>query len=442
MTASSSWAAPEGEFGPNWMGRDAVVALTKLRDEHGDMIAIREHIGLSYFVMRASVAHKVLSGNAGGFAKRIDNYESLQTILGKGILVCPDGDLWKQKRQLIAPFFRQDNVDTLVATIHERVAEVLDAWATPDFTERDVAKEYGRLVARLASSVIFGQDVANDEADAFWTLISRLTGLAHELQAASQPLSVETPDSLEFHRLLEQIRQKALSCIEAAQAGKVRAGCLLDIVVKAAAEPGSFYTPEDLRDEVITLIGASTEGLIYAMTYVTYMLATVPETLAGVRAEVDAVVEGKGPPTAAQLSAMPYLRAVIDETLRLHPPVWFFLRHVTRDLTVDEFEFKEGARVVVAINMLHRDPRHWDDPSEYRPERFLDGKPTNQAYMPFGVGPRSCVGARLALLELRATMVHLIRTLEFSPRMKLEPVAAIALTPNGEIRMATRSRRR
>jgi cytochrome P450 len=227
-------------------------------------------------------------------------------------------------------------------------------------------------------------------------------------------------------------------------------GYLDELVVRRRASGG---TPDDLlgqllaaglgddaiRDHLLTLFIAGHDTSTAQLAWALVLLAAHPEIQARARAEVDQVlsqVVGQGPPTLEQLKRLTYLDCVIKETLRLYPPIHLGSRIAVRDLAFRDYKIPTGSRVLYSIYLTHRDPAYWRDPAEFDPERFLpDHTPARPpyTYVPFGGGPRNCVGAAFAQVEAKVVLARILRGFELRPtgaswrprmRATLEPTPA------------------
>jgi cytochrome P450 len=199
-----------------------------------------------------------------------------------------------------------------------------------------------------------------------------------------------------------------------------------------------------VRDEVITMFFAGHETTALALTWAWYLLALNPEVEAKLHAEVDRVLVGRVP-TVEDLPNLPYVRMVVDETLRLYPPVWTFPRQAIADDEIGGYHIPAGSLMFPSQYLTHRHPRFWEDPERFDPERFLpqraEGRQTF-AYYPFGGGSRTCIGVHFALLEaclVLATMAQRIRPRLASDR-PVEPRSIITLHPDQGLPMRVEGR--
>jgi cytochrome P450 len=220
-------------------------------------------------------------------------------------------------------------------------------------------------------------------------------------------------------------------------------GDLLDLLLQARdEETGVGLTDQELRDEALTIFAAGHETTANALAWTWYLLATHPEAKARFHEEVDRVLQGR-PPTADDLQQLPYTRAIFDESLRLYPPAPAVQRKASTSCTVGGISLPEGAFVLVGTSNLHKHPDFWSNPEQFLPERWLDDqRPRSRyAYMPFGAGPRACVGIHFASVEGPLLLALIGRCYDLQLAQEhVEPELMVTLRPKGGLRMTLQPR--
>ena len=209
-------------------------------------------------------------------------------------------------------------------------------------------------------------------------------------------------------------------------------------------ESGEAMTDQQLRDEVVTIFAAGHETTANLLAWTWSWLSRVPDVRRRMRAELDAVL-GDRDATADDYAKLPYTRAVLAESLRLTPVVWFISRRVLADIPLGEYTLPAGSLAFVSPYATHRHPSFWENPEGFDPERFLEGASNGRptlAYFPFGAGPRKCIGDTFALVEATLVLATLARRfeLELPPGMVPEPEPVITLRPKGGLPMRVRAR--
>jgi cytochrome P450 len=207
---------------------------------------------------------------------------------------------------------------------------------------------------------------------------------------------------------------------------------------------GVELSDEELHDELMTLFFAAYEDPANALCWALSLLTHHPEAENRLCAEIESVLHGC-PPTYEDLSALVYTGAVVDETLRLYPPTWSILRDTISDDLVGDYAIQSGSSVLVNIYLTHRLPEYWDEPYSFNPDRFLPensaGRP-RYAYLPFGGGPRQCIGAALAVMQLKLTLAMLIQTYcyEWASAYPPPPNATHSLRPPRDVAVRLQSK--
>jgi cytochrome P450 len=216
-------------------------------------------------------------------------------------------------------------------------------------------------------------------------------------------------------------------------AGDEVGGDLLSMLMARDEETGEAMTDEQLRTEVTTFLLAGQETTSLALTWTWYLLARYPEARARLENEIDAVLKGR-PPSYTDLANLPYLRMVVDESLRLYPPAWGFSRQALADDRLGGFPLPRGWLAFVIPYVLHRLPAFWPNPEQFDPERFLPERVADRpkfAYIPFGAGPRQCIGHQFALIETQLSVATFAQSyrLQPLPGHRADPWPLITLRP-------------
>ena len=216
------------------------------------------------------------------------------------------------------------------------------------------------------------------------------------------------------------------------------------MLMAAMNEDGSRMTAKQLRDETMTLFLAGHETTALALGWTWYLLSENPQAETKLHEELDAVLGGN-PATVADLERLPYLQAVVRESLRLYPPAYMMARANITPVTVGEYEIPAGATILSSQWVTHRDARYFEEPEEFRPERWLDGLEERLAggtYYPFGDGPRRCIGQGFALLEVALAIAAIAQKFRFRllPGARIEVEPLITLRPRYGIPMSIQAR--
>jgi cytochrome P450 len=255
-----------------------------------------------------------------------------------------------------------------------------------------------------------------------------------------------TPSKLRYREAVRQIDAIIGRIIRQRQSGQHDPGDLLGRLLAARDDGGGRMSDAQMRDELVTLFLAGHETTALSLAYCFYLLATHPEAEARWQTELDTVLEGR-PPTAADVPRLMYTDWIVRESMRLYPPAWTIAREALADCQIGGFHIPQGAQLWPVQWIVHRDPRWFDRPDEFLPERW-DGDLARRlprcAYFPFGDGPRICIGQSFAMLEavlILATIGQRMR-LTVRPGFRLQLAPSITLRPKHGIAMSVHVRSR
>ncbi|MBE7199953.1 MAG: cytochrome P450 [Parafilimonas terrae] len=385
------------------------------RRAYEETVTRRDLLGRSSFVLSDPEAiRRVLVENQANYARTTGTTRILRPILGDGLLIS-EGSAWRHQRRTLAPAFTPRAIDGLVPHIAAAVTDGLghiaqEAAAGPV----DLFVSFYRLALEIAGRAMFSvaMDAHGAELRAFIAAYSERMGRPHLLDIVMPP---GWPVPLDWSRARFRRRwipflDRIIAARGAADRDHARSGDLLDLL-KAARNPdtGAAFTPAELRDQVATMILAGHETTAGTLFWAAYLLALAPELQERVAAEARGA--DLADPTGCQSDGrLPLTRAVIDETLRLYPAAFVVVRRALGPDVVAGQSVKKSDIVMVSPWVLHRHRRLWPDPDAFDPGRFLPDAPPppRYAYLPFGVGPRVCIGAQFALSEAVLTLARLL----------------------------------
>jgi cytochrome P450 len=367
-------------------------------------------------------------------------------IAFEGGLVAVDGETWRRQRDVLQPLFSRDSLldyaDGMVAAIRRRCGR----WDPG--TRIDLAAEASDLTLDVLFATLFGRELAVDGDEEIRTAADRLQ---HWFAPTSYPLPnwVPTPARRRFKRGKRRLQSVAADLLDEAAADPPSdpsaADDLLSLLValRKSGVQSEALSDDRLRDQVVTMIFAGHDTTATAIAFAFYALATTPEVRDRFHAEVDAL---DGPPTVDDLDTLDVTERVVTETLRFFPPVYTIPREATTDLTIDGYRIPEGAPTWLTVDRVHRDPRFYDDPEEFRPERWttdLRERLPDFAYAPFGGGPRACIGRQFALMEAQLALATVGRSYHLAwPGDDADPPLVAGMTsrmvPGTEFRVVER----
>jgi cytochrome P450 len=389
------------------------------------------HIPL-YMITDADLAHAVLVDQAARFKKSVGLRRFLRPLLGDGLLTS-DGETHRRHRKLLAPAFAPKRLAAYGEIMVDETRRQLGRWQPGQ--RIDLAQEMMEMTLAIAGRTMFSTDVRRDAP-------AVAEGL--DLGMRAQQANLRSPIQLGYEWPLPRHRQmrRAVKILDEVvyrliAEGRARAtdrGDVLSILLLARdEEDGSGLTDQQVRDEVMTLLLAGHETTANALTWTWYELARNPGALDRLVAELEPF--GKRTLATDDLAALPWNLAVIEEAMRLHPPAYMTGRETVEDITLGGHRLPKGSIVIVSIRGIHRKAAYYPEPERFRPERMLpDAKKARPRhhYLPFGAGPRVCIGSHFALLEAQlalATMVQHARLRLLASHVDPEPM--VTLRPRG-----------
>lgn len=430
--------------------RDAPTYFLQLRREYGDTV----RLPLGFFTVHlpfapADVSHVLQAGNA-NFV-RGKGYDFFRLFMGTGLLTL-DGPGWKERRRIVNPLFHRRCIEGMVDAMASATSRVLDRWATTTAGQRgpvllDVVPESMHITLDALGSAMFDSDLEPEHGR-----IGPAMDLAiRAMLFRGEPQQLLPPWTPVGHQRQIRAHRAALHGIvhdivraHRDSTHRDRAD-LVSLLLQAQDEPGSALSDDDIRDELMTIFMAGHEtsgtGVAWALTEV----ARHPEVQARLQDEVDTVLGGREP-ALADLPRLTYVRQVVDETLRLHPPIWVFPRGAVEDDTVGGYRVPAGESVFLCPYVTHRHPELWSAPGVFDPDRFGPGSAQAAlprfAYFPFGGGQRKCIGAEMALQQtiLAVAMVAQRFTLAPGPGLRTDLGTLVSLRPLAGLQLQVSAR--
>jgi cytochrome P450 len=378
-------------------------------------------------------------------ATRHDNFErkspqmrrALEALLGDGLFIS-DGETWKKRRPLVADIVHKRRLPEFGQTMEDAALAVADEWAAlPAGAEIELTEEMGRLTAAIISRAVFGNTIAREAAQQVIDGFS-----SYQRHADSFNLGYFLGADEGWPAFGGKRRRQAIAMvhgvvenvINAHLAGEGDAGSMVDLLIRRnQRSSGEPLDVAALRNEAATIFMAGHETTATTLSWAWYLLANAAWVRRSVHDEIAAVC-GDRAPTLADLPQLRWCRAVIQEALRLYPPVPLLPRQAREADRIGPIDVEKSALVMIAPWLLHRSPDLWDKPNHFLPERFLSGARIDPfAYIPFAVGPRICPGMNFGLDEATLCLAILAQRFEVLPRegYKVEPVCRLTLRPKG-----------
>ena len=424
--------------------RDALELLRDLAREYGDIVRFPVITGTRILLNHPDYVQQVLVFQPQKFHKSKLSKEATERLLGQGLLIS-EGDFWRRQRRLAQPAFHRQRINEYSSTMLECAQAQIRNWREGE--TRNVAQEMMELTLEAAVRTLFGTTLPGEaqRVGRAMTFLMRYS-LARARQPVRIPANWPTPKNLRANREYEFLDSLVYRIISErkAQAGSNHRNDLLSLLMGAMDEDGTQMTPKQLRDETMTLFLAGHETTAITLAWTWYLLAQNPAVEARLCEELRGVLGGRVP-EIADLPRLPYLHAMISEVLRLYPPAYILARVAIAPFRIGEHDFPAGETVLLSQWVMHRDPRYYDDPDAFRPERWLDGLADRLpagAYFPFGDGPRRCIGQGFALLESALVIATIAQRFRFRlvPGRRTMPEPLVTLRPKQGIWMTLHAR--
>jgi cytochrome P450 len=386
-----------------------------------------------YVVGDGDLIVEMISRRAGELRKSNRTRQVLDGHLGNG-LVTLEGAEHRRHRRLVQPAMHTASIAAQSRTMVELARRRVESW--PDGSTQDILREMQDLTLRIIAAALFRVDdeemvAAVREFAASLNVVLRrpfpIPGWLPTVGNWRRRVSVRRVDALAY----DLIRQRASAGPPAASAGEHASagpgegpeagGDLLGLLIDATdADGGPQLSDVEVRDELLTMFFAGHETSAAALTWALYLLAEHPDVAETVRSELAG-------------GTRDLLDGVVKETLRLYPPAWVFDRSPLHDLSIGGYAVPRDANVLFSPWVAHRDPSRWPAADQFRPQRWTaDWVPSRGAYLPFGDGPRMCVGNRFAEAEIQLVLATIL------PRVRLSLVDSSGVRPDGDATLRPR----
>lgn len=427
-----------GPPGDPWLGhvrgfrRDVLALLLDGARDHGDVVRFRLGPLVAHLVNHPDHVAHVLQSPGPGYDKQTRSTAAITAICDESLLTS-NGEAWETRRRLIQPAFHRQRLARLTDTMTACITTRLARWQPG--APIDVASEMMHLTFTIVGRTILGADVERDSGrveDGVAFLLARV--FAAWGRILPWPAWLPSPGRRRFAAALADVDSVVARIIAEHRATPGRDD-LLTLLMEARDDSGTTFTDRELRNETLTMLLAGHETTASALAWTFALLAAHPEHATRVRTEVDTVLAGRVP-TLEDLPRLMATTQVIQEAMRLYPPIWALERRAVRDDVIGGFVIPAGSSVIISPYVLHRHPQFWRAPERFDPSRF-DGVKAPAAYLPFGAGPRYCIGSEFALLEARLIVAMVMQRfrLELMPGQVVAPLPSLTLRLRHGLRM-------
>ena len=392
----------------------------------GDVVRLRLGPYRAYLLTTPALVQQVFQTLHRQTEKKSPVQRGAKQILGEG-LATSEGEFHLKQRRLLQPAFHRARIEGYGREFVKQTACHVASWKDGD--ELDMAQEMTRLTLAIVAKTLFDADVG-DEAAEIGRVVEDATALFKSVLLPFPELRkrLPLPSTRRMARARARLDKTIYRFIAEHRADGRDRGDLLSMLLDIRDdETGEAMPDRQIRDEALTLFAAGHETSANGLTWAFYLLSQHPEVIAAATRQIDAVLGGRLP-EPADLPNLPILRQIFAESLRLYPPGWLITVVALEDITVGDYRVPANAMVMMAPWLMHRDPRFFEDPLEFRPERWtpqMQEALPKYAYFPFGGGPRVCIGEHFAWME--AVMVLAVVLSQW--RLDLAPQARVEIQP-------------
>lgn len=461
--AATSTASPPSRAGrppgpsSRWFGlpllsalrRDYLGFTAQLHAQYGDIAYAHVAFEHAYDVFSPELVRELLVGNPDGLKRWERGLEVFEQLMGQSVLVT-EGEVWQRQRRMLQPGFSPRRVAGYAALMGRAAAKGLDAALPAGAPEGRV--DMDALFTGLAMDVIlrtlFSSEASDESARAVGAVqVASALAFREMFYPMTLPDWLPLPGKAAKRRALRTLKGLVAGHIAARRAaGAAEHDDLLGMLLSVRDEAtGEGLSAQEVHDQCMVTFQAGHETTATALLWWSRLIAGEPEALERARREVDDVLQG-ATPTAADMARLPWLGATLKEAMRLYPPIPALMsRRATREIQLGEWRIPKGALVRVTPWVIQRDEHHFDQPTRFLPQRFddPDGKAPRGASLPFGTGPRVCIGQHFAMLEMTVIAAMLLQRYELQlpgDATPCEPVMHVTLRPKDGVTLVLRRR--
>ena len=403
MTLSNtSNRTPPGPSEPLALGIDTgtLRALENLQANYGNVVSVTQLNGRqAFFINDPDEVRQLLVKHHARYRKG-PGFERVKMLLGNGLIVS-DGATWRRSRRMIQPAFSRQNVHRLIQLMVDCTEGRAVQWeaAARAGETLDITQEMSDFALLLILRCIFGSDYED-----------------RIMVSGENPFAFLSRDSARDLRVVMQVRESRELVLEVIKARRAQGSSgqfdFLSMYLSATDKDGRHFSDDELLDELITLIVAGYETSAGTLNWTWFLIANNPQAEAGLLEESARMIPGPGAIDQETLTDMSYTQQLLEETLRLYPPVWLFTRRAAEDDALSRHDVPAGTDIYLSPYILHRTAEFWPEPEQFRPERFGPDSPHKKGerpYFPFSLGPRRCLGEYFSFLEMKVHLGLLIQ---------------------------------
>jgi len=413
--------------------RDAIGFFTRAFQRFGDRVELRV-LGQRVLLLASPDDVEAVLVNDRDSYRRSKEVRNLRPIFGNGLLAS-DGDLWRKQRRLIQPAFHHDAILRYATVMIDGITRAMSGWRTGEV--RDIHRDMVAYTRDVICQTMFG-GTPHPEMDTIARLVTTVfSGVQAEILYLDLWQKLPLPRSIAWSRAVSRLRRTLAQMIEERRRTGDPGTDLLGMLLTADAEDANHMPSGQVLDEVLTIFLAGHETSALALSWAVYLLAKHPAIQEEAAREVARIV-GQRELKPEDYPALRFVGMVIQEAMRLYPPVWSLGRDTVRDTVLNGLPIGAGTRIWICTWQIHRDGRWYADPGEFNPHRWEDAvNRPKYSYLPFGGGPRMCIGYHFATMEAVLGLAAMLSRFRFSlpEETRIEMEAWMTLRPRHGIRV-------
>ena len=426
--------------------KDRLRLFLSMAQNYGDVCGF--HIGPLPLIQfnHPKYVQSILVEHGYDFDKGALLHKTFQSLLSdKAGLFISEGEFHRRQRKLMSPPFQPRHIASyadIMASYGERLQE---EW--PDGATLDISQQMIKVTMSIIGKILFDADVFSETdelGEAVSVVLEYATGKV--LQPFAPPLNWPTARNRRILHAIQLLHDTVQKLIDERRADATERNDFLSILLQARDEDGNAMSDEQLMEECLTLFSAGHETTAAALSWAWYLLCQHPASYQKVQQEVDSVLQGRTP-TIADLPNLPYCLQVFKETMRLYPPGYIIARAALHDLEIEGYHLAKGTYVMISPYAMHRKAEYFPEPERFDPERFTPEREKQlprHAYIPFGAGPRICIGNHFAMMEGHLLLATLAQRATFSlvpgQHITYDLGKTLALRPSGKVDVVVRKR--
>ena len=412
--------------------RDPLGYFSAITAEYGDIVCYRPAPDTAYLINHPDFVRHVLVDNNRNYSKETHTNQVFNKVVAEGLLTT-EGDTWRRQRRMMQPAFHRTRLELMDRMIAEATESLLKEWRAALALGQavDIARDMAALTLTVTTRALFGVSLG-DEVRQIGDMVNRAVAL---LEKPSDPRVKQSMDELDevVYRIIEQRRRDF-------QDG----GDLLSSMILARdSDTGQAMSNEQLRNQVMTLMLAGYETTASALTWTWYLLSQNPDAFTRLQVEARNILGGRAP-EYTDLDHLSFTRQVLNEGMRLYPPAWTLGRRALGEDEIGGYYIAPGTTIAICLYTLHRHPGFWESPDAFDPDRFSPERSAARhkfAFIPFGAGPRQCIGNTFGLMEASLVLAHIAQNfiLRLAPGVEARPQAVFVLRSARELMMTLHS---